>query len=61
MIIRSLIVMAVLLASLAACTDAVTPLADPVLDEAAIPASEGHWMAAAHTHRFERALAAARE
>lgn len=56
---RSSIVSSVLLALLAACSGAAVPAGDPVRAEAAVYATDGHWLAAAHTHGFERAFRAA--
>jgi hypothetical protein len=47
---------AVLLASLAGCTDLVPGGADPNSDESTLLALEGQGPAAAQSHEFERAL-----
>lgn len=47
---------AVLLASLAGCTDLVPGVTDPTSDESALLAAEGHGPAAVQSHEFERAL-----
>ena len=47
---------AVLLASLAGCTDLVPGGTDPTADESALLALEGNGPAAAQNHEFERAL-----
>jgi hypothetical protein len=51
-----LTMIAVLLASLAGCTDLVAGAADPTSDESALLAAEGHGPAAVQSHEFERAL-----
>ena len=50
---------AVLLASLAGCTDLMPGVTDPTSDESALLALEGHGPAAAQNHEFERALTVA--
>jgi hypothetical protein len=52
-------VIAVLLASLAGCTDLVPGGADPTSDESALLTLEGHGPAATQNHEFERALTVA--
>jgi len=47
---------AVLLASLAGCTDLVPGGTDPTADESALLALEGNGPEAAQNHEFERAL-----
>jgi hypothetical protein len=60
MIVRHLIAtVPLLLAALAACGCVPTPTPDPVRQEAVIRAAEGHRLAAAQTHDFERALTTA--
>lgn len=43
----------VLLALLASCESMATPAADPVREEAAIRATDAHWLAAAQSHDLE--------
>lgn len=47
---------AVLLVSLAGCTDLMPGVTDPTSDESALLALEGYGPAAVQSHEFERAL-----
>lgn len=58
MTIHSLISTSVLLAALAACSGVAALAGDPLREEAAMRAAEGHWLVDAQTPGLERAFRA---